>query len=308
MPALPALRWIERLALRPRDLVGRVDALVPLAPRASGPVIATAVIVAVALLIVEWAWLVPTGALQSLSAATGGVVSGTLVLNALNGAVVLGGVVFGLGRVRPADLGLSLRKLWIGGAITIAIWSSTQAAVAASAWLSASRLDGAALPAEPLTLFGRVLGQALGTAPVEELLFRAFLPIQLYAWLRARDRAPWTALLIATLASQALFALSHMPQRLYYDVAGPDLWISLAVVASSGLFALLVYVRTHNIFLVMGLHALANEPVPLWNAPLDPLAVHSAAALLLLLLWPQDRREADLAGDDTEKTPPKGSK
>ena len=92
-------------------------------------------------------------------------------------------------------------------------------------------------------------------------------------------RAAW----VAGFASQLIFAASHLPGHLLIrHLTGGALWTQLLLQGIAGALLLLIYLRTRNLWIAVGLHGLANAPTPLvpgtvsWEVPL----------LVLLIGWP----------------------
>ena len=206
--------------------------------------------------------------------------------------VVAVAVLYGLGRLSPADLGLGRKKL-VQGLVTIgAVWGLNQVLAAALALASTGTVEVA--PAWTTTGVGPTLLWTavifLTTALFEEIAFRGFLFPQLYLKLHGSHRARFW---IALLASQVLFAVAHIPGHLFIrHLSGPPLWTQVALQGVSGVLLLLVYLRTRNLWIAVGLHGLANAPTPLvsgtmsWEIPL----------LVLLVGWPWLTRKPESHG------------
>ena len=195
--------------------------------------------------------------------ATGGIVEFTLMGCVIMGAVVVGVVLMGIGRLRPIALGLDIRKVAPAAAWTFAIWLAAllvSVGVAAIAGERVTMDDGWQTGKWSVTA-GEWLGQILGNAPFEEILFRGFLlPQCLWLCLRWRGGASdRKSVLFALVLSQLIFALGHVPFNL---VNGSGQALLLAQFAM-GLLLCGVYLRTGNLFLAMGLHVLINNPGPL---------------------------------------------
>lgn len=217
-----------------------------------------------------------------LEAATGGLVTTVTLAGILSWLVLVGVVMLGLGRLRPADLGLTGQALREALPVLVGLWALAQVA---HVLLSAS---SPALASTAPT-FGAALGLRLqavvGSGLLEETLYRGFLLVQLYALLRTRVSRD-QAVVWAVVASSLYFGLNHVPAGLR---AGLPLSEALGFALYSGLvggmFAVL-YLRTGNLFVAAGAHAFINDPVPLIAAPVDPSVVALTAAAALMLAWP----------------------
>lgn len=232
--------------------------------------------------------------LRAVLAVGHGFVSGTLVANLLLLLVV---VWLCLGRwagASLADLGLHRRSLAPAALSTVSLWLALHAAAALLATVHGDVPAAAAALASPeqlRALFGSLLGQLLGNALYEEILFRGCLLVQFAHWLtppgRAVNRRAWAG---ALFCSQALFAVQHVPHRLAFGA-----WDGAAAAAAdlaglfvSGVLLAVLYLRTHNLLLVVGLHALGNAPTLLLAAPpWLPAAALAAGALACFALGPR---------------------
>ncbi|MBK7875330.1 MAG: CPBP family intramembrane metalloprotease [Planctomycetes bacterium] len=221
--------------------------------------------------------------LRASTAWSGELVNGTLVANLVLIAVVVAGVLVGVGGARAPELGLRARTLLpaLGG--TLAAWGvlnvlALGAVVAAGApieWSGVVAADGAALP-----LLGEVLGQLFGNALYEELLFRGVLLTQCALLFAARGRG---GLVLALVVSQAIFALQHVPNRVAFDQWADPAGAALDLLALfvSGLCFSGVFLRTRNLLLAVGLHTLVNVPCLFVSGP---QWVHPAGMALVLLV------------------------
>ena len=92
--------------------------------------------------------------------------------------------------------------------------------------------------------------------------------------------------------STALFAFSHIPNRLMkdsYDSAGAVLQDQFGLFVGGTVFCL-AYLRSQNLFFVVGIHALGNRPSALFAAPNEALPIGLMVYMLatvLLLFWPK---------------------
>ncbi len=138
-----------------------------------------------------------------------------------------------------------------------------------------------------LTLVGMLISQLFGNALAEEIVFRGFLLSQLYIKFRGdRTSARGGALVKALILSQAIFSLMHLPIRLYNDIEGAALVFDLLRTFVFGVFFALIYLRTRNLFVVVGVHALANRPTAVLGALAPPGLMVMVLGVLLLLVWP----------------------
>jgi hypothetical protein len=215
---------------------------------------------------------------------TGGLVNATLLVNLVNLAVVVVGLLVVVGGLRPRDLGLSRSKLPVAAAVTLGLWVVLQ--VTAAAW---AYVETGSLAVDPRwsavgvgVVLGGLLAQLLGNALYEEIVFRAVLLDQLV--LRLGDRRWGFAL--ALVGSQTVFSLLHVPNRLYQGYAPAPLVESLGLLVLMGLLFALVYHRTGNLLVAVGVHALGNAPTMLVAAPVSGHFLMVLLTVVLVAVWP----------------------
>jgi membrane protease YdiL (CAAX protease family) len=225
-----------------------------------------------------------------IARATRGLVNTTLQANLVMMLVVGAGVIGVLGRLRGRDVGLAVAKLPRAAGLTVLVWM-----VAQLGGLLADLLTRGTVVLDPAwaryglaIILGWLIGQLFGNALFEEIAFRGFLLPQLYGKLVGwRDR-PRARLVVATLGSQAVFALMHIPVRLYEGLALAELLPTLVFVWLLGMLFAAIYLLTDNLLFAVGVHALANQPTALFpgHIPGSELVV----GLVIAILWAWLRR------------------
>lgn len=227
-------------------------------------------------------WFPP---LAWLSSATGGLVDGTLVGCVTLQIVIVLGILIGLGRLRPKELGLDLTHLWPAVKLTFLIWLASQILQ-----FALTPLLGKSIEINPLWGAGswRIassewLGQLFGNCPFEEVLFRGFLLPQclLLAMHWVPQARRWKHLAIALFLSQGYFALGHVMFNLHQPEGQ---WLLIAQFVFGLLFAA-IYLSTGNLFVAVGVHALVNNPAPLLKDPLPGPGVTGSIVLVGCLIW-----------------------
>ena len=221
---------------------------------------------------------------QPLSASTGGILTGTLVVGLGMILLLIYGVCLRLGRLRPYDIGWIPAHLRSGIIFTLTLWAAAQV-VHLSAGLAAQGSIALAPSVESQgfgVLLGILIGQLFGNALFEELAYRGFLFPQLYLRIHGSGERPWMRFVITLLISQALFALVHIPNRLYMGMTLSELSPDLAMLIGWGVLFTLVYLRTDNLFIVTGIHALGNAPTTLFAS--IPALQGASSSLLIYVL------------------------
>ena len=121
-----------------------------------------------------------------------------------------------------------------------------------------------------------LLGQLAGNALYEETFYRGFL---IPAISRELGNRPW----FAVMASGALFGLMHVPNYLARDLS---LLLLVPAVLAGILFGA-IYLRTNNLMLCIGLHALLNAPAALWDSAVPAVVAPSVVLFLVLAAGPR---------------------
>lgn len=281
------------------------------------------------LLVALITWLFRTEAFAPVTDLTAGLVNRTLQGNALLLVVVVGLLILRLGGLRVRDIGLLWSQLPLGIAVTAGIWVLVQGIQAASAQMLNGTVEPAAEWSEwgITAVLGALVGQLLGNALYEELVYRGFLFTQILLQLRQRwPTSVHRPLVIALLISQILFATRHIPSALAGGMTAIDMTLDLIRLTVLGILLALLYVRTANLFIVIGVHALMNAPTALFSSTvIDASMLVILLAILLLCLWPrrknrvepnthadhtpggQDRRTPPPGEDPPRSAPPRGS-
>ena len=222
---------------------------------------------------------------------TGAAWKGNLFFFATLLLVAVCGILFGLGRLRPPDVGVVRGKLVEGILVTSAVWLADQTIAAVSAILTTPTSIAHTWTTNGWQ--GTLLWTAvmfLGAALYEEIAFRGFLYPQLYLKFRGSHRVRfWMALLV----SQFLFAIGHVPAHLMIrHLSGRGLWTTVILQGLIGVVLLLLYLRTRNLWISVGIHGLVNAPTPLLEGTIGPavfLVVH-------LIGWPWIVRRSQQRG------------
>ena len=225
--------------------------------------------------------------------ATQGLIDFTLMLGLFLQVLIIGILVIGIGRLRPRELGLDIAKLPAGVAWTFAAWLAAQLVT-----LLICVVAGEPIGLSPAWSFGswtqpagKWIAQLFGNAALEEVLYRGFLFPQCVwlasSWFRDRSDRWWIA--ISLLISQGCFALGHIPFN-FVGGGWSGQWL-LIFQFLLGLALCGIYIRTGNLFLAIGFHALANNPGPLLTggtmAEILPMAIVHLLILALMIGRPK---------------------
>ena len=230
---------------------------------------------------------------QPVAVATGGLVTPVLLCGLVSWVVLVGVVLEGAGRLRLRELGLDARDVPNAALLLLLLWGVVQVVLAAVGQLGASPFTlNPSLDATPAVLAGRQLEALFGSGLLEEVLYRGFLLVQVFLLLRRRMEEP-RALAWAIAASSLYFGLNHLPAALRMHLDAGAIAVYLVHVALVGALFAWIYLRTGNLWLAGGAHALINYPAALFVSWLDASLLVLVATALLLLAWPALHRRFD---------------
>jgi membrane protease YdiL (CAAX protease family) len=234
----------------------------------------------------------PSGVLKPAYEATRGLVNPTLVAG-LAGTVVIG-IILLFGRLRKEDVGIRWNRLPSAALIAVFAWVLAQliGAVIDFAVTGTLSLESSWSKYGLPVMLGLLIGQLFGNALLEEITFRGFLLPQLYLKLVGPrpGQHKRTRTVIALVLSQGIFVLMHIPNRLGQGNTALEWIVDFASVFVLGAIFALVYLRTGNIFMVIGLHALVDAPESLFISGNISKWFYVAFAILIVVLWPRMKR------------------
>ena len=271
---------------------------IPLQPALSWSFLASILLIDLALIAIaqfvvfrdsnRWApWLV------AVYQATQGLIDFTLMLGLSLQVLIIGFLLIGIGRLRPRELGLDIAKVPVGVACTFAAWLAAQLVT-----LLVCVVAGEPIALNPEWSFGswtrpagKWIAQLFGNAAFEEVLYRGFLFPQC-VWLASswfRGRSDQWRIAIALLISQGCFALGHISFN-FVGGGWSGQWL-LIYQFLMGLAFCGIYIRTGNLFMAIGFHALANNPGTLLSggtiAEILPIAIIHLFILAMLIGRPK---------------------
>lgn len=227
---------------------------------------------------------------RHLAQSSKGIIQPTLFFSSILFVIVIFGILIRAGKLHVDDIGLSSSTLFDGILYTVGTWIFLQGILVIASLFTESGImlsDTFKSQNCPKTL-GILGGQLFGNAFVEEVMFRGFLLPQIYLKLGGRsDTIEWSKLSAAIILSQLAFALIHIPNLERLTIPGGSSFIKLLTIFVMGVFFALFYVRTRNLFLCIGLHALINAPTPLFQSTLQPEMVTFSIAIALMVLSPK---------------------
>jgi uncharacterized protein len=203
------------------------------------------------------------------------------------------GVLYGLqrkDRIRLIDLGLSAREtvrgLWAGFYIFLGV-----NLIFLALSLLTTRSVSIAESFRSLDEAGRVVAtfifSILAGAFIEEAIYRAYLIPQFYLRIKARINNSYTSLAIAIVASQLLFALSHLPREIFKTEYASGLAnYSFLQLFVGGIIHAVVYLRTRNLIFVTLVHAFLNFSLTVIDTPSSTQLFSLLVTVLIAIGWP----------------------
>jgi len=249
---------------------------------------------------------------ETLRSATNGHVTIALIANVCRLVAVVA-ILFGAGPFRLRDAGVRIERIVPGIGIVLAIWALTQIGLATNDLVRDGmlRLHGAWRISSVGTIVAWVR-EVGGSALFEELFWRGFLLAWLTAELTRRFRHPLPGAFFGMAISQALYALAHVPERLDVGIPWGQMPIDVVLLTLTGIYYGFLYLRTDNLFVPIGVHALANWPAPLFDSTANAAKMTILVASAFLFVpriggLDTDRPEQNLRDEGDEPIPPNPS-
>lgn len=231
----------------------------------------------------------PSGLLSPITSATAGLIRPTLLANLAIFIVVVVVVLMGCGRLRPRDLGFGGAPgfggtLAVAVCATLGVWIAINLAEMLAARKASDLRFDTVWTQRPIGTIGLWIAVTFGTALLEEVLFRGVLPLQFAIRLERLELGKRTALVLAFLIAQLVFALAHLPALL--SSGSTPLGRSLWALFFAGCALSLLYRASGNLALCIGIHGLADAPSLLvadrWSLPDHQTFVVSTSAAVSL--------------------------
>jgi membrane protease YdiL (CAAX protease family) len=218
----------------------------------------------------------------------------------LNALLILGpivGILLWYEKLSLQDIGLVWRKLPFAMLLWVGIWLLIQGIeLVAGLLLQGNAEIDAAWSGGGLAITALLVGHLLGTALYEEVAFRGFLLRQCFLSLHRRTKNRQVLLAAAAiLVSQLAFAFFHVPWKLMTQGWSANTMGGLSGVLLTGIVYSLLYLRTDNLFLVMGVHALGNAPTSLISPTIGTPNLLLLFTVVIWILWPRMNKWEDKA-------------
>jgi membrane protease YdiL (CAAX protease family) len=206
-------------------------------------------------------------------------VQSTLIANII-GLIIFSVLIFLIGKHNLFSVWLTKKKLKVAFFPLFFIWLLSQLITFIVTFHNTGELVWVG---KINILIGSLLGQLFGNAAFEEFIFRGLFFLQLYILFKAKTTKN-KALIISIIASQLLFSLIHIPNRLIINQVD-NLAIDLICLFVVGVILTIIYIRTENLAFVIGVHTLMNQPFNLLVTSFPMEIVVYILIVLTTILW-----------------------
>ena len=236
----------------------------------------------------------------------------------LNALLILGpivGVLLWYEKLSLQDIGIVWRRLPSAMLLWVGIWLLIQGIeLLAGLLLQGNAEIDPAWTGDRLAIIALLAGHLFGTALYEEIAFRGFLLRQCFLSLpRWTKKRQVLLAAVAILVSQLAFTFFHVPWKLVTQGWSANMVAELCGVLLTGIVYSLLYLRTDNLFLIIGVHALGNAPTSLICPTIGTPNLLLLFTAVIWTLWPrmknwEDRTSVPSVSKGTRTTLPGGSR
>ncbi len=213
-----------------------------------------------------------------------------ILLYDLIALVILCIIIFGWGHLKPREVGVVRKALKPALLFFLGFWIVAQGCFAILSLISTGTLEwNIAWEQNWVAVIGLLIAHLFGTAVYEDLAFRGFMLPQLFLKFGGSpDNQTRRPIVYAILVSQIVFSLSHIPTLISAGAHSGFIIARLGAALFLGIIMALLYMRSCNLFLIVGIHALIDTNTSLFNNIEDSVehAVYAALMILVLIIWP----------------------
>jgi uncharacterized protein len=226
--------------------------------------------------------------------ATHGLINSNLLNQIPDLIIVVFCVFFWLAKLRPHDLGLRWRDIPAAALVILPAWAIMQIIAGGASLLTTGTLIVAPDWGTAASWkIGALIGHLFGVALFEEIHFRGFLLVQLGLKFGAKNSRE--GLIRALVITAVIFTLMHIPNQIMLKTPFPQALNNLTIIFWWGLSLGAIYLKTGNLFIAVGVHALINAPTMLFESPLVPQIAVTLAVIIVLAQI--NRRRSALNGE-----------
>lgn len=220
---------------------------------------------------------------------TEGILDSTFILNLVKTAFIVTGVIFWIGTFRMRHLGLKSNNFKAGLLSLFFLWALLQIVQVTYGLLTSSNVGTVTEwdQAGPIPIISGFLLFAIGKAFFDETVYRGFLMPQMHLkcqkYLKLDSRI---TLGIAIIASQSIYLIIQVPLISEYLTTGINTTLILSSLFVLSIVNSLVYLRTKNLFIAIGIHVLWFHPVFIATATLPHVFILLLLSAGFIYLWP----------------------
>lgn len=209
-----------------------------------------------------------------------GFIDSTLTVNIASIVIFVFIIILKYGRLSFFDIGIKKDRLLGAAAAILTIWISMQLLnIVFTMVISGKPVIYNGWDKYGVSkMLGSFIGQLFGNCLFEEMAFRGFLLVQICKKLKGVKGG----FLTGAAVSQLLFTLIHIPNRILGGMNILQMLPSLIIVFMLGILFTTVYLLSDNIFLAIGIHALWNTPLLIFQGIPSYLVIFIAVVILLI--------------------------
>ena len=221
------------------------------------------------------------------------IIQDTLVIYLIKDIIFIIFFILILSKLKLKDVGLERKKILPAVIIISSIWVFYNIVGLVYTLSLNGRIvfDSELLSEGWNAVLGQFIGQIFGCGPFEEVIYRAFFLIQIYLLLRKKNseesnKISKTSLFVSIIITQIFFALIHIPDRVWENQPLSEYWMDMFSLFIYGVVFVLLYLRTNNILIVAGIHALLNRTTSLFMPSFYSWIIIWIFVVLLLIFYP----------------------
>ena len=229
------------------------------------------------------------GAFSIPATLTEGVVSPLIVLSMVKLFFIVFGVVFWIGQFNKWHLGLNITNFKTSILSTFFLWVFLQAALMLFSVFS--NQENLFLSSQNIERFLLLLGSffvfAITKALYDEIVYRSLILPQFHLKIqRFVNVSPKVALVIAILISQIIYLIIQTPLISIGDISTFNMAFTFGALFVLGILNSLVYLRTKNIYVAVGIHTLWFYPMFIVEASLPHMLILAGLVSAFIIVWP----------------------
>jgi len=226
-----------------------------------------------------WNYLLKIKFFQPVSLLSNDLIQPTLIVNLIL-ILIFSIFIFKWGGLELKDFFINKRKIIQGLKWTLAIWIFIQVFAIIYSIVTQGDFEILSVTNDKV---GKLLGQYFGNAAFEELMYRGLFLTQFYLIFKQK-KSNRTAIVLSIIVSQFIFSIIHIPNKLLIKQSD-NLLLELTTIFIVGVIFALIYIKTKNLILLVGVHSLINVPFILneINFPISLIVLF--LIILIIVFW-----------------------